>query len=221
MTVSDGFAFTFQQALVNMFGIIIATAFAIGFMVLDIANAVLRGFTMSISIMVGQNLGAGNTTRARRIALTAAHTIMIFVFIGSTLVCIGRNYLIAAFASDSTVALEAERLVATIAWILPMMMLSFLGMSVGRGSGHTILPTVVNTVRFWAIRIGMGWLLAVSMKLGAVGLWMAIALSEIIGGSISYAWIRRGGWIKPVIKYELLPIKQLETIETSRKASIN
>lgn len=221
MTISDGFAFTFQQALVNMFGVVIATAFAIGFMVLDMANAILRGFTMSISIMVGQNLGAGNTTRARKIALTAAHTIMLFVFTGSILVYLARGYLIAVFTSDITIALEAEKLVITIAWILPMMMLSFLGMSIGRGSGRTIVPTVVNVVRFWIIRIGLGWSLAVAIGLGVVGLWIAIALSEIVGGTISYIWIRRGGWTKPVIKHQPQLIKTQETIEIRKNIAID
>ncbi|MEM2058160.1 MAG: MATE family efflux transporter, partial [Thermoproteota archaeon] len=142
MTASDGFAFIFHQALVNMFGVVVAAAFAIGYIVLDMASAVLRGFTMSISIMVGQNLGAGNSSRARKTALTAAHTIMLLVFIGSIVVYLGRNHLISVFASDGAVMLEAERLVSIIAWILPLMMLSFLGMSVGRGSGHTVVPTV-------------------------------------------------------------------------------
>jgi len=221
MTISDGFAFTFQQALVNMFGVVIATAFAIGFMVLDMANAILRGFTMSISIMVGQNLGAGNSSRARKIALTAAHTIMLFVFTGSILVYLARGYLIAVFTSDSTIALEAEKLVTTIAWILPMMMLSFLGMSVGRGSGRTVVPTVVNVVRFWIIRIGLGWSLAVAVGLGVVGLWIAIALSEIVGGTISYTWIRRGRWTKPVIKQQPQLIKTRETIEIRKKIAID
>ncbi len=221
MTISDGFAFTFQQALVNMFGVVIATAFAIGFMVLDMANAILRGFTMSISIMVGQNLGAGNSSRARKIALTAAHTIMLFVFIGSISVYLGRSYLISIFANDSAVVQEAEKLVTTIAWILPMMMLSFLGMSVGRGSGHTIVPTIVNIIRFWVIRICVGWLLAVAIGLSAVGLWTAIALSEITGGAISYMWIRGGKWAKPVIKHQLQQVRSLDTIETPKKVYTN
>lgn len=201
MIVLDGFAFTFQQALVNTFGVVVTTAFAIGFMVLDMANAILRGFTMSISIMVGQNLGAGNSSRAREIALTAAHTIMIVVFIGSLLVYFGRRYLINFFTDNEIVIAEADRLVSIIAWILPLMMLSFLSMSVGRGSGHTIVPTVINITRFWFIRIGIGWLLAIGLGLGVTGLWIAIALSEVIGGTTSYIWVKKGNWAKPVIRH--------------------
>lgn len=203
MTVADGFAFLFQQALVNIFGVVAATAFAIGFMVLDTANAVLRGFTMSISIMVGQNLGARNTDRARRITLTAAHMVLLFVLIGSIVVYLARTSLITIFTSDPAVIIECERIVTVIAWILPLMMLSFLGMSVGRGSGHTLLPTVLNIVRFWIIRIGIGWILALGLGLGIVGLLIAISLSDVVGGTVSYLWIKYGNWDKPVIKYQV------------------
>ncbi|MEM0026812.1 MAG: MATE family efflux transporter [Ignisphaera sp.] len=201
MTISDGLAFTFQQALVNTFGAIAATAFTIGFMVMDIANSVFRGFTMSISIMVGQCLGAGDAKRARRVALTAAHTLMAVIFMGATLVFFARNHLISIFTTDPMVSTETERLITIISWVLPLMMLSFLGMSVGRGSGHTVVPTVVNIMRFWVIRIGVGWLLSVALGMGVTGIWIAIALSELLGGTISYAWIRKGGWTKPVIKH--------------------
>ena len=200
MTALDGFAFTFLRALINIFGVVATTVFAIGLMAIQMATAFLRGFTMSISIMIGQNLGAGNTERARRIALTAAHTIMPLVLACSAAVFLARNILVTFFTSDPIIVAEAEKLVSTIAWILPLMMLSFLGMSIGRGSGHNMVPTVINIVRFWVIRIGVGWILAVVMGLGLDGIWMAIVLSELVGGTATYVWIRRGGWAKPIIK---------------------
>ena len=204
MTIADGFAFTFQQALVNIFGVVATNAFAIGFIVLDIANAILRGFTMSISIMVGQNLGAGNTKRAREIALTAAHTIALIVFTGALIVFMFKDQLVSVFTNDVDIAFEAKKLVSIIAWILPLMMLSFLSMSVGRGSGHALFPTVNNIVRFWLIRIGLGYILAISFGMGVKGVLISITLSEVVGGIASYMWIRYGDWVKPIIKHRAL-----------------
>jgi len=200
MTLSDGFAFTFHLSLVNMFGAIVTTAFTIGFMILDIANSAFRGFTMSISVMVGQNLGAGNKERARKIALTASHILVLFVSCGAVVILLTRGHIISVFTSDYLITLEADRLISIIAWILPSVMLSFLGMSVGRGSGHTIFPTMVNVIRFWAVRIGLGYVLAFALGMGVLGLWIALALSDVFGGLTSYVWIRWGGWVRPIIK---------------------
>ncbi|MEM1645344.1 MAG: MATE family efflux transporter [Ignisphaera sp.] len=200
LTISDGFAFTFQQALVNTLGVVVVTAAAVGFITINIANAVLRGFTMSISIMVGQNLGAGNTDRARKIALTAAHILFLAVLMGSIFVYFTRRYIIAVFANEPEVIIEAEKFVSVIVWSFPLTMLSFLGMSVGRGSGHNEIPTILNIIKFWVIRVGVGWALALTVGLNAITMWILIAFSEIIGGTASYIWIRYGNWIKPIIK---------------------
>jgi Na+-driven multidrug efflux pump len=68
MNISNSLSFNLQNRLVNTFGIIAATAFPIGFIVFDLANTSLWGLTEGIGIMVGQNLGAGNIDRAKRIA---------------------------------------------------------------------------------------------------------------------------------------------------------
>jgi Na+-driven multidrug efflux pump len=73
-----------------------------------------------------------------------------------------KDQLVSVFTNDVDIAFEAKKLVSIIAWILPLMMLSFLSMSVGRGSGHMLFPTVNNIVRFWLIRIGLGYILAIS-----------------------------------------------------------
>jgi Na+-driven multidrug efflux pump len=154
--------------------------------------------------MVGQNLGAGNTKRAREIALTAAHTIALIVFTGALIVFIFKDQLVSVFTNYVDIAFEAKKLVSIIAWILPLMMLSFLSMSVGRGSGHMLFPTVNNIVRFWLIRIGLGYILAISFGAGVKGVLISITLSEVVGGIASYMWIRYGDWVKPIIKHRAL-----------------
>ncbi|MEM4916092.1 MAG: MATE family efflux transporter [Desulfurococcaceae archaeon] len=215
LTISDGFAFTFQQALVNTLGVVVVTAAAVGFIAIHIANAVLRGFAMSISIMVGQNLGAGNADRARKIALTAAHILSLAVLMGSIFVYLARRYIITVFANEPEVVVEAEKFVSVIVWSFPFTILSFLGMSVGRGSGHNEIPTMLNIVKFWVIRVVVGWALALTIGLNATTMWILIASSEVIGGIASYTWIRYGNWVKPIIKLptQILPTKTISSLQ--------
>ncbi len=197
---SNSMAFMLQNALVNSFGVVVAAAFAIGFIVMDIADAVMWGLTMPVAIMVGQNLGAGNTSRSREIAYKASLTISMLTALGALIVFSTRGQLISVFTSDAGIFSEALRFLETFVFSLPFFTLFFVGMSVGRGSGHTTVPTVLGMIRLWGFRIGLGYLLAYVAGLQSYGVWVAMALSNVVGGLGSLTWVKFGNWARPVIK---------------------
>lgn len=52
----------------------------------------------------------------------------------------------------------------------------------GRGSGYTFPPTLIGTVRPWEFWVGLGYLLALHIKLGSIGIWIAMAIGNAITG---------------------------------------
>ncbi len=197
---SNSLAFMFQNALVNSFGVVAAAALAIGLVVMDIADAVMWGLTMPVAIMIGQNLGAENIDRSKEIAYKAISSVSLLTLLGALLVFIVRNELITVFTLDTSIFNEALRFLETFVFSLPFFAMFFVGMSVGRGSGHTNVPTLLGMVRLWGIRIGLGCLLAYEVGLQSYGIWIAMALSNVIGGLGTITWIKYGRWAKPVIK---------------------
>ena len=204
MMASNMLAFTFNNAIVNSFGIVAATALAVGFIILDIADNVLWGLTQAVTIMVGQNLGAGNTGRAREIALKASHTLFLIIGAGTIFVYLFRRNFILFFVEKPDIVSEADLLISLTSLTLPFFGLFFTGLSVGRGSGHTLVPSIIGIVRLWIVRLGLGYYMAVVMGMGTFGYWTAISLSNFVGGILSYIWIRYGDWAKPIIKRKSL-----------------
>jgi len=199
---SNSLAFMFQNALVNSFGVIVAAAFAVGFIVMEIADAAIWGLTMPTAIMVGQNLGAGNLSRCRLIAYKASLTIGLITTAGSLAVYLFRVPLITIFTSDTLIINEALTFLETFIFTLPFFAIFFIGMSVGRGSGHTLTPTLIGIIRLWVIRIGLGYILAYHIDLKSYGIWLTMALSNIVSGTATLAWIKYGNWTKPIIKQQ-------------------
>ena len=197
---SNSFAFMLQNALINSFGVVVAAASAIGFIVMDLADAIMWGLTMPVAIMVGQNLGAGNTSRSREIAYKSSLAISTLTALGSLIVFLTGDSLISAFTSDTAIYNEALKFLQTFVFSLPFFTLFFVGMSVGRGSGHTTVPTILGIIRLWGIRISLGYFLAYTIGLQSFGLWLAMALSNVVGGLGCIAWVRFGNWAKPVIR---------------------
>ncbi|MDW8062091.1 MAG: MATE family efflux transporter [Nitrososphaerota archaeon] len=196
----NGFAFLLQLRIVNMLGVLAAAAYAIGFIIMDIADAALWGLTGATAVMIGQNIGAGEERRAREVALKSALVIFLSVAVGAAILYPIRWNLADVFA-DNTEIIEETSLFLQI--VLPS--LSFFGLfqvalSAGRGSGHTVIPTLIGVLRLWVLRILLGFILAFNMGMGSFGVWLSLALSNFIGGGLSLAWIKYGRWTKAVVR---------------------
>jgi len=196
----NGFAFLMQLRLVNMLGIIVATAFSIGFVIMDIVDAALWGLSGAPAIMIGQSLGAGDRKRAREVAFKATLLIFALMVLGAGIIYPIRKVVADVFADDPNILNETGLFLQTLLPTLPFFGLFANAMSTGRGSGHTMFPTTVGIMRLWGIRLALGYLLAFTFGMGSLGVWLAISLSNVIGGLVSILWIKYGNWAEPVVK---------------------
>jgi len=57
---------------------------------------------------------------------------------------------------------------------------------------HTLFPTTLGILRLWGLRITLGYILAFTLGLGSLGIWLPIAISNLIGGLIAILWIKHG-----------------------------
>jgi putative MATE family efflux protein len=195
----NGFAFLMQLRLVNMLGIIVAAAFSIGFVIMDIVDAALWGLSGAPAIMIGQSLGAGDRKRAREVAFKAAILIFALMVLGASIIYPIRRVIADVFADDPNILNETELFLQILLPTLPFFGLFANAMSTGRGSGHTLFPTSVGIMRLWGIRLAIGYLLAFTFGIGSLGVWLAISLSNVIGGLISILWIKHGNWAEAVV----------------------
>ena len=197
---TNGFAFLFQLWIINQFGVTVATAYAIGFLIMDIVDAVLWGLSGATAIMVGQNIGAENYGRAKEVAYKSALLLFTLVALGACLVYPIRSSLVDIFADDPEIMAETDRFLQILVPTLPFFGLFMVGMSTGRGSGHTVFPTTVGVFRLWGIRVALGYVLAFNFRMGSIGAWLAISLSNIIGGALALLWIKYGNWTEKVVE---------------------
>ncbi|MCS7114223.1 MAG: MATE family efflux transporter [Nitrososphaerota archaeon] len=200
--IMNGFAFLLQQRLINMVGIIAATAFSIGFVIINIVDAALFGLSGATSIMIGQSLGADNPKKAREVAFKTTVVIFILVAVGACLIFPFRRSIASVFASDPNIINETEQFLLIVLPTLPFFGLCMNAMSVGRGSGHTAFPTAIDIGRTWTIRVALGYSLAFIAGMGAMGIWLTFSLSNVVGGIIVALWVKYGKWDKAIIRYD-------------------
>ncbi len=197
---TNSLAYMFHLRLVNTFGVVAATAYTIGYVIIDLTSAGIWGLTRPVAIMVGQNIGAGKYSRAREIAIKASLLVFTITLIESILILLLRPYLVGIFTSRQDIFVEACSFLGIFSLSIPFVGVFFVGRAVGRGSGHTYPPTIIGLIRLWILRLLMGYILALSLGLGSLGIWIAMSLSNIVAGIATLAWIVFGKWVKPVIK---------------------
>lgn len=203
--LTNGFAFLMQLKIINLLGIVAATAYSIGFVIMDIVDGALWGLTGANAIMVGQNLGAGNSARAREVSYKSALFLFGIVALVAALIYPLRLSIIDLFSDDPIIIAETDLFLRALLPTLPFFGLFMIAMSTGRGSGHTTFPTIVGILRLWVVRVALGYALAFMIGMGTLGAWITISLSNIAGGVPALIWVKYGGWTKAVVKSHLRP----------------
>ncbi len=189
----------FQHSIVNSFGVVATQAYTIGFLFMEVAEAAVRGSTAPIAAMVGQNLGAGNLSRAREVGVRSSLTMGGVTAIASLALFLVRESLARVFTGDPLALGESMKFLSVFLPTLPFLTLIFVGVAVGRGSGSTVVPLAITLARMWGMRVGLAYLLSLVAGMGTDGLWLAISLSNVVAGVASLIWVAVGRWCRPVV----------------------
>ncbi|MGC9529368.1 MAG: MATE family efflux transporter [Candidatus Bipolaricaulaceae bacterium] len=194
--------FVMVMGLVAGFGSTVVAAFGVGNRLINLFNVAVWGAVTALLTMVGQNLGADQTKRAEEIARRGIRSTVGVLAGLALLVFLLREPLYRVFIAEPEVVAEGSRFLAIFAFSVPFFGLFAAASSVFRGAGHTVPPMVFSLLRLWGLRIFLAWLLAYQLSLGPLGLWLGMALSNLLAGVAIYAWLRRGTWRRKVIEPE-------------------
>jgi putative MATE family efflux protein len=154
------------------------------------------GLSNAAATLVGQNLGAQQPERAEQSVLKTAKYNIIFMAIVSLLFIIFPEYIVSFFTSDPGVtgyAVKAMRIISAgyVFYGIGMVMANAFN-----GAGDTWTPTWINLGGFWAFQIPLAYVLAVVMKMGPLGVFIAIPVAETAISIVAYILFKKGKWKK-------------------------
>ncbi|HAZ27246.1 TPA: MATE family efflux transporter [Candidatus Acetothermia bacterium] len=192
--------FVILMGLVAGFGTTVVAAYGVGIRLINLLNVAIWGAASALVAMIGQNLGADQTERAEEISRRGIQATFLVLTALSGVAFLIRVPLFRTFISDPAVVAEGAWFMALFGFSVPFFGLFAAASAVFRGSGHTVPPMVFSLIRLWALRIVLSWILAYPAGLGTTGLWLGMSLSNVLGGSALYLWMRRGTWKTKVIR---------------------
>jgi Na+-driven multidrug efflux pump len=144
--------------------------------------------------MVGQNLGAGRTDRAERVAWLATGMDGA-IMLGSALVLmVWAEPLVGLFDSTpGVVAMGARYLRIVSLFYLPAALSVVLGRAL-QGAGDTVAPMVTTIIGLWGLQVPLAFILPHFFASATDGIWWSIAVALTANGLMVAFWFQRGKW---------------------------
>ena len=149
---------------------------------------------MAASVLVGQNLGAGNPRRAAQLGWKLALSAMVALSLISCIIFIFAEFFASLLARDMSVLAETARYLRVNMFSEPFMALSLVLGGALQGAGDTKGNMWVIIFCMWIIRLPLAYLMAVMLGLGAFGVWLAMVASMVAQGLLMAYRFQRGKW---------------------------
>ncbi|WP_331235375.1 MATE family efflux transporter [Natronorarus salvus] len=164
------------------------------------------GLARGTETVVGQNLGAGQTQRAKHaVYMSAAIVVTAFVVVVAAAYPVAES-IVGLFVSaepGSNAAAEVVRIGSAFIWIIGPTYVFYgvfqVVLGAFRGSGHTRLALAFAVMELWAVRLPLSVAALRWFDAGVVGIWYAFAASYVLSTLVTAAWFLRGTWTTPVV----------------------
>lgn len=156
---------------------------------------VCYGFSVAAASLVGQYLGAGRPMDAESAVWKCVGIAGVFVLLFAILMVFWVEPIVRFFIDDPVVVAEAAVYlrIVSVAWLAGLFEVVLEGAF--SGSGNT-LPAMVIGVPMTVIRIPLAYVLAMTLEMGALGVWLSIGLTMLIKGVLITFWFTRRRWMK-------------------------
>jgi putative MATE family efflux protein len=191
--------YLFIAKITAFFGTEAVAALGVGQRAESISYMTCFGFSMAVSAIVGQNLGAKETGRAERGTWTTVRMVSLFTFFISIVFFVLPKYITSFFISEQRVIEIASQYLMILALSQIFMGLEVVLEGAFLGAGDTIPPMVISMPGS-IVRIPLAYYLGVHLQMGAIGIWWAITLSTIAKGLLFVFWFKKGNWKRKKIK---------------------
>lgn len=172
--------FLVLQMVVVSYGDEVTAAFSIGNKISSLLLMPVFALGSVLAAYVGQNIGAGNSLRARS-ACKVSRNLGLIVSIGGCLILLPfRGWLVTLLTNDSVTQSFATVYVFWTLLTQPLMALFQNYLGIFNGAGKTRYSMILSSSRLWIIRLPLLLIFKLFTDIGSSGIWYAMVISNFL-----------------------------------------
>ena len=156
----------------------------------------LMAFSLAVSSIVGQNLGARQIDRAFK---AGWHVTWVGVALMTVL---GAALFLGAEPFAEFMSKDAKTVEYTVDYLRinaisePFLAVGMILAGALQGAGDTRTPMWISLFTNWVVRLPLAWVLSLQLHQGPMGAWIAMTVSVVIMGALQAWRFQSGSWVK-------------------------
>ncbi len=192
-------SWVFLMRMMSEFGSEVLAGYTIAIRVMMFTLMPSWGMSNAAATLVGQNLGAGQPERAEISVWKSGRYNAYFMGLVSLVYLFFAGTIVGWFNSNPVVVENGALCLRIIASGYIFYAYGMVLTQAFNGSGDTGTPTKINFISFWLFQLPFAYLAAITFKMGAMGVFLAITLAEVLLAVIAIFWFKKGNWKKVVV----------------------
>ncbi len=187
--------FMLLMGMVGSFGSYAIAAYGVGMRLNSVAIMPIVGISSAVASFVGQNIGAGNFERAKRVAVIAIRaTLVISIAIMLVLLAFPEE-LMRVFTQHFIVIGIGKSYLSIVPFVFPLYAVYFIFISAFQGAGKTQLAFATNII-YWVVTIALAFFLSETFLLD--GIWIALVIGAAVELVFVSALFYSGFWLRGI-----------------------
>jgi len=181
-------------------------AYGIGDRIIHLMFICIEGLGVGLTTILGQSLGADKIDRAEAAAKRGS-ALMFLILVAETAVLwlLRRPALSFFIPGRPDIIDEGVNFISIFVFGMPFFGIFRAAGAVFQGSGHNIPTMIMELSRLWVLRVPLCYLFAFVLSKGSTGVWLGMAISNIIGATVAIVLFSTGVWKEKVIEEKSLP----------------
>ncbi|MBR3955974.1 MAG: MATE family efflux transporter [Clostridia bacterium] len=152
------------------------------------------GIGNAATTLIGQSIGAKRYDLTRRLGWLTTGLGMLVMGFAAMLMYIFAPVMIGIMTPDESVVALGAQVLRIAAFVEPFYAASIVANGVFRGAGNTLVPSCLNFVSMWAVRLPLAAVL--SVRYGLKGYWLAMCIELFVRGVLFLLRLKSKKWMQ-------------------------